>query len=302
MSSQGVKKKVIENWVGNLFPRLTRTTSRTNQCRLILSVERQVFPKNDFYACWWSTCWFNERNGTIYGNIYQERKLLDSWPATKFQCYLLRKDKRLLNRYISRSAIKEETESWNANAGGEAYIGDEEDEFKAYYRVHCFDPFLFTDRFQFDQLLVRINQPTGFRKATKEDHLEDSIPINQNVIKNIANVELFYTNDEDYEDCLGWITIMEKGKENLHQLLRRGVLTIAERRKYAIELRMGLQYLFDIGLEHNDQKLENIVLFGKNKIPKWIDFGVMHDHTGNESFRKMGYVRRGSKFRNFQSL
>ena len=65
-------------------------------------------------------------------------------------------------------------------------------------------------------------------------------------------------------------------------------------------LRKGLQYLFEIGLEHNDQKLENIVLFGEN--PKWIDFGVMHDHTGNESYRRMGYVRRGSKFRHFQAL
>jgi len=140
----------------------------------------------------------------------------------------------------------------------------------------------------------------GFRKSTEDDNSEDTIPTHPNVVKNIANIELFYTHDEDYEDCLGWITLMEKGEHNLHYLLREEKLTIEDRRLYAIELRKGLQYLFDIGLEHNDQKLENIVLFGKT--PKWIDFGVMHDHTGNESYRRMGYVRRGSKFRHFQAL
>jgi len=305
MSSKGVKKKIIDDWVSNLFPKLKRTTSRTNQCRLILSVERQVFPTDDFFACWWTACRFEKQiDGTFYGFILQNKKQLDSWPATKFQCYLLQKDKRLLNRDINRNAIKEETRTWNhrnKDCGGEAFIGNEKDEFKAYFRVHCFDPFLFTDRFQFDQLRVRINQPTGFRKATKDDNWEDTIPIHPNVIKNIANVELFYTHDEDYEDCLGWITLMEKGDEqNLHRLLRKKKLTIEQRRLLAIELRKGLQYLFEIGLEHNDQKLENIVLFGET--PKWIDFGVMQDHTGNESFRRMGYVRRGSKFRHFQAL
>jgi hypothetical protein len=212
----------------------------------------------------------------------------------------LTKFKQHLNKDIKRTEIKEERESWEESAGGEAFIGDEKDEFQAFYRVQCFDPFLFTNRFQFDQLRVRINQPTEFRKATKEDFSEDSIPIHPNVIKNIANVELFYTHDEDYEDCLGWITLMEKGEHNLHFLLRNEIPTIAQRRLLAIELRKGLQYLFDIGLEHNDQKLENIVHFGET--PKWIDFGVMHDHTGYESYRRMGYVRRGSKFRHFQAL
>ena len=267
----------------------------------ILSVERQVFPRLDFNTCWWNICRFEEINGNFFGNIYnQNRKHLDSWPATKFQCFLLTRYNQLRDTDIARTEIKEERGSWDESAGGEAFIGDEQDEFQAFYRVQCFDPFLFTNRFQFDQLRVRINQPTGFRKATKENFSENSIPIHPNVIRNIANVELFYTHDEDYEDCLGWITLMEKGEHNLHRLLRNEIPTIEQRRSLAIDLRRGLQYLFDIGLEHNDQKLENIVLFGEN--PKWIDFGVMHDHTGNESFRRMGYVRRGSKFRHFQAL
>ena len=300
MTSKGVKKKIINNWVQELYPKLKRKTSRTNRCRLILSVERQVFPRNNFHACWWNICRFKEFNGNFFGHIYQDKRQLDHWPATKFQCFLLRKYKQLLNKDIARTEIKEERESWEESAGGEAFIGDENDKFQAFYRVQCFDPFLFTDRFQFRQLRVRINQPTEFRKATKDDFSEDTIPIHPNVIKNIANVELFYTHDKDYEDCLGWITLMEKGRDNLHHLLRNEIPTIAQRRLLAIELRKGLQYLFDIGLEHNDLKLENIVLFGEN--PKLIDFGVMQDHTGNESYRRMGYVRRGSKYRHFQAL
>ena len=87
---------------------------------------------------------------------------------------------------------------------------------------------------------MRINQATGFRKVTSEYFSEDTIPIHPNVIKNIANVELFYTHDEDYEDCLGLITLMEKGGENLHRLLRYEIPTIAQRRSLAIELRTGV--------------------------------------------------------------
>jgi hypothetical protein len=86
---------------------------------------------------------------------------------------------------------------------------------------------------------VRINQATGFRKATSEYFSEDTIPIHPNVIKNIANVELFYTHDEDYEDCFGLITLMEKGGENFHRLLRYEIPTIAQRRLLAIELRFS---------------------------------------------------------------
>jgi len=165
MSSKGIKKKVIDNWVSKLFPKLKRTTSRTSQCRLILSVERQVFPEDNFYACWWNTCRFEVGNdGAISGAIFQNKRQLDSWPATKFQRYLLKKDKQLINRDINRHAIKVETESWNRNdnhCGGEAFVADENEKFRAYFRVQCFDPYLFTDKFQFHQLRVRINQPTG---------------------------------------------------------------------------------------------------------------------------------------------
>jgi len=71
MTSKGVKKKVINNWVENLFPKLKRKTSRTKRCRLILSVERQVFPRKNFHACWWNICRFEELDGNFFGHIYQ---------------------------------------------------------------------------------------------------------------------------------------------------------------------------------------------------------------------------------------
>jgi hypothetical protein len=40
-----------------------------------------------------------------------------------------------LNKDIARTEIKEERVSWEESAGGEAFIGDEKDEFQAFYRV-----------------------------------------------------------------------------------------------------------------------------------------------------------------------
>ena len=96
---------------------------------------------------------------------------------------------------------------------------------------------------------------------------------------------------------------MERGqKRNLRSRLRSESLTIEQRREIAIQARAGLDYLALIGIKHCDQKLENIVLVGRDLTPKWIDFGVVYDHTGRTGYREMGYVRRGDKFRYCQSL
>ena len=57
----------------------------------------------------------------------------------------------------------------------------------------------------------------------------------------------------------------------------------------------GLVYLAKVGIDHRDQKPENVLV--KNGVAKWIDFGIM-ETSGRESYRKMGYARRGSKYRN----
>ena len=46
------------------------------------------------------------------------------------------------------------------------------------------------------------------------------MPKHENVIKNFVNVELFHKEDSKKEDCLGWITIMEKAGEDLRKVLK----------------------------------------------------------------------------------
>ena len=131
---------------------------------------------------------------------------------------------------------------------------------------------------------------------------ERAIPVHDNVIKNYANVELYSTIDD--KDCIGWVTIMELCDCNLRERLKEGKeerkLTLEERKRIAIGVREGEEYLGKIGLFHYDQKPENILL--KDGIPKWIDFGIVEESTQRKSYRQMGYVRSGSKFTNWRYL
>jgi tRNA A-37 threonylcarbamoyl transferase component Bud32 len=115
------------------------------------------------------------------------------------------------------------------------------------------------------------------------------------VIKNFVNVELFHKKDKNQEDCLGWITIMEKAGEDLRKILKEEKIGIEERKKIAEGIANGFVYLNKIGIWHYDRKLENILLL--NGIPKIIDFGLVYETTGRNGYREMGYARRGSKFR-----
>jgi len=115
-----------------------------------------------------------------------------------------------------------------------------------------------------------------------------------------VNIEIYDKNDEDEEDCLGWITIMEICDSDLRTKLKEQKLSLEERKKIAIGVRRGIDYLTEIGIRHHDVKPENILL--KNGEAKIIDFGVVMDASGRQSFREMGYTRRGSKFKYFYSL
>ena len=46
------------------------------------------------------------------------------------------------------------------------------------------------------------------------------MPKHKNIIKNFVNIELFHKNDLKQEDCIGWITIMEKAEEDLRTVLK----------------------------------------------------------------------------------
>jgi len=105
--------------------------------------------------------------------------------------------------------------------------------------------------------------------------------------------------DENKEDCLGWITIMEKCDEmNLRKRLKKEDLDLTERKKIAIGIQAGFQYLEDVKIFHYDRKLANFLLIGD--VAKICDFGLVTS-IGGQGFGKLGYTRRGAKYNNFDS-
>ena len=138
-----------------------------------------------------------------------------------------------------------------------------------------------------------------FEKATDGRFCEDDkgvVPVHENVIRHYANVELFYAGDSKEEDCVGWITIMEMADGSLRPKLKEEKLNLEERKKIARGIKAGLDYLGSVGIGHYDQKLENFLLRGE--IAKVCDFGLVLEWTGRRSYTQLGYVRRGSKYRN----
>ena len=93
---------------------------------------------------------------------------------------------------------------------------------------------------------------------------------------------------------------MEKAEMDLRKKLKTGTMDLAQRKKTAIELMEGLEYLFKVGIVHHDMKPENVVF--KNGEAKWIDFGIISERSGRKSYRKMGYAREGSKYRSWYNL
>ena len=120
------------------------------------------------------------------------------------------------------------------------------------------------------------------------------------MIKNFVNVELFHEDDTNQEDCLGWITIMEKADTDLRTVLKQKNPGIEDRKRIAEGIREGLIYLEKIGIKHSDLKLENFLVLSKEA--KIIDFGLVEETSGRIGYRKMGYARKGSKFGNQEAL
>ena len=117
------------------------------------------------------------------------------------------------------------------------------------------------------------------------------VPVHENIIRNFANIEIFDSGDEEEEDCLGWISIMEKCDGNLREKLKNGNATLKERKKIATGIKSGLRYLEEVGINHRDKKLANFLLIGD--VAKVCDFGLVEEWSGRKSYRKLGYTRRG---------
>ena len=73
------------------------------------------------------------------------------------------------------------------------------------------------------------------------------MPKHENVIKNFVNIEVFHKSDKNDEDCVGWITIMEKAGRDLRTILKEEKIGIEERKKIAEGIRNGFYYLANIG-------------------------------------------------------
>ena len=114
------------------------------------------------------------------------------------------------------------------------------------------------------------------------------------------NFELFDVDDEKEEDCLGWITVMEKCEGDLQKELKKENLNLDERKKIATGIEAGFQYLDKIGIWHRDRKLSNFLLIGDEV--KICDFGLVSEDSGRRSYRQLGYTRRGSKYKQETAL
>ena len=124
--------------------------------------------------------------------------------------------------------------------------------------------------------------------------------MHENVVRNYVNIELFHADDQNKEDCLGWISLMEKCDGNLRTELKNEKLTLKERKNIAMGIEAGLNYLNSVGILHRDQKLSNFLLIGD--VPKVCDFGHVTESSLRESYRKLGYARKGSKFEKESAL
>jgi len=311
----------VREWLYSLRGRLKRVTTRSFECRLIEAVERMDFERNKF-AQEWTTVEFkkkkNRKSFILSGFLYDKNEnLLERFLPSSYILFLLGKvfdmkkcdDEELI---LIRRNLQAEKGYWAKGntleksviaEGGEAIVFKSRIRTfgKIVVRVQSFDSALFTKNFKKKEYVYKINLFSNYVRADGSNNDNDkSIPVCDFIVKNYANIEIFHTSDCYKIDCLGWITIMEKCGEHLRSKLKSEKLNLAERIQIALNVKHGIEYLNDIGIEHCDLKLEN-VLVRKNEV-KIIDFGLTKENSGKKGFREMGYVRKGSKFRKIGSL
>jgi hypothetical protein len=161
-------KQEMEIWLTGFLAKLKRNSTRTQKCRLILSVERMNFEDN-----WNAVLWQYVRFGEEEAEIFEKDKTsLEKIKVTKFQKMILKSDSSLKNELLCRSKIKPETGKWDIPAdlknmkisfGGEALVFSENfGDLETALRVQIFDPFLFTNDFGFDSLTWKIHFQKGW--------------------------------------------------------------------------------------------------------------------------------------------
>ena len=147
-----MKELNILGWLQNFSLNLKRKTTRTQRCRLLLSVERMEF-ENDHNAATWKNVAFNNGKVILYDG---EHEKLETSDITFLQREIIRKNQDFQGERLSRYDIKEEYGTWKLgheltlnliSAGGEAIIlTDTFGDVEMAVRVHVFDPFLFTEQ------------------------------------------------------------------------------------------------------------------------------------------------------------
>ncbi|CBY40980.1 unnamed protein product [Oikopleura dioica] len=287
-------KGEINEWVKCFLPKLERESTRTDKCRLVASVERHEFgdDRGAFYLMKRNKCWKNSKQ------LQSKKK--------KFQ------NPSLSDVFIERYEIKEESGEWKLDnqlkgklisEGGEALVFSEKfGGHEMAVRVQIFDPILFTKKLGGDQIKLKTHLISDYETAIDYDHKNDEknnedfvVPIHENVIRHYVNVELYDSGDVNKEDCLGWITIMEKCEGNLRDKLKRDKLDLEERKKIARGIQSGIKYLEKVGIKHKDRKLANYLLIGD--VVRICDFGLVTEYSGRKSYRNLGYTRKGKKHR-----
>ena len=163
-------KEEIGKWLTGFLAKLKRTSTRTEKCRLISSLERMTFEDKN-HAVWWEYVRFGEEEAEIFAYVKDVKVDLQKVQLTNFQKMILNSNSNLENEMISRSEIREENGEWNIPAelqikliseGGEALVFSEEfGNFKTAVRLQIFDPALFTKDFGDDSLSWKIHFEKG---------------------------------------------------------------------------------------------------------------------------------------------
>ena len=163
-----VLRKEIDDWATNFLPKLKRTSTREEKCRLIASVDR-----HDFGDMWnargWQFCKFVGNEGIIYD---EEKNELERFAQTFFQKKILLREPTLNGVEISRWDILAEDGEWILDwtlqsqtiyEGGEAVVFTEKFGNKEYaVRVQAFEPFLFTHNLKAAELKLTTHIISGW--------------------------------------------------------------------------------------------------------------------------------------------
>jgi hypothetical protein len=164
-------KEELEHWLIQFLPKLKRTSTRTNSCRLISSIDRIDYKQN-WNAYYWQYVRFNDDEGEIFNRYcVNVKNSKETFKLTGFQKMLLESDPALMNEFIGRWDILEEAGEWILSdetksklisEGGEALVFSEKfEELVTAVRVQIFDPFLFTDQCSLESLSWKIHLGKG---------------------------------------------------------------------------------------------------------------------------------------------